>query len=99
MAPGLVGPVALLFVLATRANGGDPKEDANMTALLPVDTKGTMVKHRKVLFEYARRVILHGEYLCEDEQADLASQVQELIAMHGERAGYAAVQRSVSRQS
>ena len=52
-----------------------------MINLLSVDTKGMMTKHQEALCEYARRVLLHGEFLCEDEQADLASQVQEFMAI------------------
>lgn len=52
-----------------------------MTTLLSVNTKGMMAKHQEALIEFARRILCHGEFLNEDEQADLASQVKEFMAV------------------
>ena len=43
-----------------------------MTTLLSVNTKGMMAKHQEALIEFARRILCHGEFLNEDEQADLS---------------------------
>ncbi len=56
-------------------------EDANMTTQLSVDAKGMMAKHQEALIEYSRRVLLHGEFLNEDGQADLDSQMMEFMAI------------------
>ena len=52
-----------------------------MTTLLSVDAKGMMAKHQEALIGYAWRVLLHGEALSEDEQADLDSRVMEFMAI------------------
>ncbi len=52
-----------------------------MTTLLSVDAKGMMAKHQETLIGYAWRVLLHGELLSEDEQADLDSHVMEFMAI------------------
>ena len=52
-----------------------------MTTLLSVDAKGMMAQQQEALIGYAWRVLLHGESLSEDEQADLASQVKEFMAV------------------
>ncbi len=52
-----------------------------MPTLLSVDAKRMMANNQEALIGYAWRVLLHGESLSEDEQADLDYRVMEFMAI------------------
>ena len=51
-----------------------------MTNLMLVDKKRLMARHPAALREYARRVIVHGEYLAPDEEGDKDRRMEEFLA-------------------